>query len=113
METNFCPHCQSEILTTYFFCPSCGKQLKLTDNDTSVFKQLIIYGISFFLPPFGLSYAFKYYLVDDTKAKHIALIATILTILSIVFALGVLGAAFSSVSTELKQQMGDYKDLGI
>lgn len=59
---------------------------------TTTAKQLSIYFLSFFLPPFGLWPAIKYLKQEDRKSKAIGLIAIFLTVLaltvSIFFTLG-------------------------
>jgi hypothetical protein len=83
-EQRFCPKCQFPILETYFFCPNCGKSLKLTPSATSAIKQIGIYSLSLFLPPLGLWPGIKYLKTEDSGAKMVGTIAIILTIISIV-----------------------------
>jgi hypothetical protein len=101
------------VKETFFYCPTCGRQLKTTPADTSLFKQILIYGISFCLPPFGLGYAYRYYLLDDPTAKRIAIIATLLTIVSLVITLSLTATILSSAQSQIQDQMNMYKDLGI
>lgn len=51
---------------------------------TTVAKQILIYLVSFFLPPFGLGWGFKYLKSKDEKAQKIGLIAILLTIISLI-----------------------------
>ena len=82
LET-ICPYCKSMVLPDAYFCPNCGKQLKDKPLSATLLKQIIIYSVSFFLPPFGLWYAFKYLKAGDSKSKKIGIVAIILTIISI------------------------------
>ena len=79
-----CNVCKQPIQVNWNFCPNCGNTLRIKPLPTSVLKQLLIYAVSFFLPPFGLGYAFKYLRQDDRKSRIIGIISIILTILSIV-----------------------------
>ncbi|OGK24169.1 hypothetical protein A3A46_00465 [Candidatus Roizmanbacteria bacterium RIFCSPLOWO2_01_FULL_37_13] len=78
-----CTVCKQPIQVNWNFCPNCGNILRVKPLSTSVLRQLVIYSVSFFLPPFGLGYAFKYLRQDDRKARIIGIISIILTILSI------------------------------
>ena len=78
-----CNVCNDPIQVNWNFCPNCGNILRVKPLSTSVLRQLVIYSVSFFLPPFGLGYAFKYLRQDDRKARIIGIISIILTILSI------------------------------
>jgi len=86
METNIqttCPHCNNPILPIDIFCPACGKKLKRSDLSTGIQKQIGVYLLSFFLPPFGLFPAIKYLRQADSKSKKIGVIALVLTVISI------------------------------
>lgn len=80
---NFCPKCKIAVSPEDFFCRNCGKPLKPRPLSTSIGKQTIIYLVSIFLPPFGLSPAVKYIKQPDSKSKIIGWVAVALTILSI------------------------------
>src|SRR5438552_17873142 len=83
-STRTCPSCKTLTYAVYFFCPTCGKQLRAKPLSTSIGKQIGIYLLSFFVPPFGLWPAFKYLTQKEMKAKIVGLVAIILTILSLV-----------------------------
>jgi hypothetical protein len=80
---------------------------------TTIGKQIVIYLISFFLPPFGLIYAFKYLKADDEKAKRIGQITVILTIISLLLNFWLLKTVFDSVPQLINSQMKpeDYNGL--
>jgi len=84
-----------------FFCPNCGKQLKDKPPSVTLWKQVVIYSVSLFLPPFGLGYAWKYYRDGDKKSKIIALVAVVLTLVSIVVTIWYTETAINSVNQQL------------
>ena len=49
----------------------------------TLYRQIVIYSVSLFLPPFGFWYAWKYLKQTDDASKRIGVIAVILTVLSI------------------------------
>ena len=84
MEDNIvCKVCKQPIQISWNFCPNCGNTLRERPLSTSLGKQLLIYSISLFLPPFGLGYALKYLKQDNSKSKAVGIIAILLTLLSI------------------------------
>ncbi|MDP3998415.1 MAG: zinc ribbon domain-containing protein [bacterium] len=102
--SQFCPYCQFPLISAYSFCPSCGKPLKPQPLETGPLKQAIIYVVSFFLPPFGLGWGFKYLRQEGDQAKRIGLIAIILTFVSLILALWITVNIMSSVSQALSGQ---------
>ena len=82
--TRTCPACKTLTYAVYYFCPNCGKQLRAKPLSTSISKQIGVYLLSVFVPPFGLWPAFKYLMQKDMKAKAVGLTAIILTVLSLV-----------------------------
>lgn len=81
--TATCTHCKSPIQIDWNFCPHCGKSIQPVPLSTTLAKQLLIYSVSFFLPPFGLRYVVPYIKDKDSKTKLIGIIALLLTIISI------------------------------
>ena len=75
-----CPKCKAAVSDTFFFCPVCGKQLRDRPLATSFGKQLSLYFVSLFFPPFGLWSAFRYLTQKGVGSTIIGLIATCLTI---------------------------------
>ena len=96
-----CPQCNSSILFSDFFCPNCGKQLKDKLPSATLWKQIVIYSVSLFLPPFGLWYAWKYYRAGDQKSKTIAVVAVVLTIGSILITVWYTDTVINSVNQQL------------
>jgi len=82
----FCPSCHTSILPAFYFCPNCGKALRPKPLSTSLGKQISVYLISFFLPPFGLGPAFRYLSQKGALAKTIGIVAILLTTFSLAVA---------------------------
>jgi len=84
METKYCPQCKAIALSSFYFCPNCGKKLRDKPMSTSVATQIGVYLLSFFLPPFGLIPALRYMRQTDRKSKIIGVVAIVLTAISLV-----------------------------
>lgn len=78
-----CKYCNQTVEETWFFCPTCGKEIMSKPPDTSVAKQLLIYVVSFFLAPFGLAWGLRYIKSNDKKARIVGFISIVLTVLAI------------------------------
>jgi uncharacterized membrane protein YqaE (UPF0057 family) len=98
-----CPSCKSTVSVDAYFCPNCGKQLKDKPPATTLSKQIIIYSVSLFLPPFGLWYAWKYLKYGDYKSRKIGIIAVILTIISILITIWLTEGFISSATQSLNE----------
>lgn len=107
-----CPQCKKDILPSDYFCPDCGKKLKDKPPSTTFLRQLIVYAISFFLPPFGLWPAIRYLKQQDGKSKKIGLAALFLTIISILLTVWLTASFMNSFNRELNNQLRLYKDIG-
>jgi hypothetical protein len=75
-------------MPTWAYCPNCGYALRGKVLSTSIGKQITLYLISFFLPPFGLIQGLKYFKEKDSKLRMIGVVSIILTIVAII--LGIL-----------------------
>lgn len=79
-----CPVCHYPIKQEYYFCPNCGKNLKPAPLSTSLEKQIGVYLLSVFVPPFGLIPSIRYLTQKDEKSKMVGMVALLLTVLSTV-----------------------------
>jgi hypothetical protein len=77
-----CKSCQNPIAPTFFFCPYCGKKLRQPPLSISVWKQINVYFISVFFPPFGLIPGIRYLRQSDSRSQMIGIIVLLLTGLS-------------------------------
>lgn len=78
-----CPSCNHPVLSDFYFCPNCGKQLHAKAIVVSIPKQIGIYLFSFFLAPLGLYFAFKYINQPLKKTKAVGWVIIFVTIFSI------------------------------
>ena len=99
-----CPKCKAAVSPEDYFCRNCGKALKSKPLSTSVGKQIVIYLVSIFLPPFGLGPAVRYLKQPDSKSKIIGWVAVALTVLSIILVI------WLSIKT-VNDTLSVYKDL--
>ena len=89
-----CKYCQQPVSSNFFFCPTCGKKLISPPLSTSIGKQIGLYVISFFLPPFGVWPSIKYIKEPNEKAKIIGVIGLILTVISIIISINLITSMF-------------------
>lgn len=103
-----CFSCGVTVFPTDKFCPNCGIALA-TEQSFSLSKQVWIYFVSIFLPPFGFIWTVKYIRSPNQKLKKIAVISTILTVVSIIINIWFLGSILFGV----QQQMSQIQSLGL
>ena len=109
MEENIqttCPNCKNQVLPIDIFCPACGKKLKNGEFSTGIQKQIGVYLLSFFLPPFGLFPAIKYLRQADSKSKTIGAIALALTAISILITISLTKLALGTFESQLQIYQG-------
>lgn len=83
METvTVCPDCHTPAHAQDLFCAHCGKKLKGGIAFLSSGKIIAIYLTSFFIPPSGLYFGFKYAKASEEKIRKVGQIAIIITIVS-------------------------------
>ncbi len=83
-----CPSCKTPVQPAWYFCPNCGKQLREAPIVISIPKQMLIYLVSFFLSPLGLSWGLQYVKYKDRRVKIVGIISIVLTVVSIILMLG-------------------------
>jgi len=78
-----CRYCGAHILPEDYFCPNCGKELRVKPVSMGIWKQIGIYLLSFLLPPLGLWPGIKYLRQPDKKVKTVGIVSILLTVISI------------------------------
>lgn len=101
-----CPTCSTIAIPGSKFCSNCGAPLQVDPVTLSVGKQVWIYFVSFFLPPLGLVWVFKYFRSESGQLQRVALIATILTVVSILLTIWATAGIFQNVQTQINALHG-------
>src|SRR3990167_4125595 len=107
-----CPKCNFPILTSFNFCPNCGKKYKDPPFNASFLKIIGLISLSLFLPPIGLWPGFKLLFNSDRKAQLVGIILILITIVatgvSIWLTIGFINSQISSIQTQTQtlQQIG-------
>ena len=117
MEQQVCSVCHIPLLESYYFCPNCGKQVKEPPFSISIGKQIGLYLLAFFLPPFGFYPGIKYLLKNDQKAKIVGSIIILLTTVSLVIniwiAIEFTNRLYGQLNTQFNTQMNQYQEIGL
>lgn len=82
------------------------------DPQTTFSKQLWIYLVSFFLPPFGIWPAVKYIRAPDEKSKRIGWAAIFLTIISVLITVWLTMNFINSFTKGLNNKLDLYSGMG-
>jgi hypothetical protein len=82
-----CSQCHQPVLSGYYFCPNCGKELHAAPLATTLSAQVWLYAFSIILPFICFIAVTKwkgllYYRSHDPKAKSMGTVAWALLILS-------------------------------
>ena len=96
-----CKECGREISDEALACPNCGKPQRDKPPSVSLSRQITVYSISLFLPPFGLWHVWKYVKQKDDKSKKIGVAAAILTVISIIVAIWFTEKFINSINQSL------------
>lgn len=107
-----CPVCKISVTDNDFFCPNCGKKLKDKPVTTGIGKQLVVYSICLFAPPFGLVWAWKYFKLGTAEGKKIGIICIILTVISLVISYWSYVEMKKFIDGLVNSQMQQYQNLG-
>ncbi len=110
---SLCSNCKGNTSPTDFFCPHCGKKLREESLSTTFAKQIWLYFLSFFFPPFGIWPAIKYLRQEDEKSKKIGIALLFITIISIVITLWFTLGFVNSFNKEFNSQMKLYQGTGL
>ena len=82
-----CTNCALPVLAEFYFCPNCGKQLRVKSITVSVGRQVGLYLLTLFMPPVGIPFAIRYIKQPNKKTKTVGIIILSIVILSIGFTL--------------------------
>jgi len=108
MDPNsICPKCLLPVLPVFYFCPNCGKNLRPKPMPTTIGKQIGIYLLSFFLPPYGLWPGIKYLRQEDAKSKIVGGIAIMLTITAFIISYFVVIASINQLKSTINSQLNN------
>jgi hypothetical protein len=108
-----CPNCKQTILVQDYFCPNCGKKIKDKPQSTTVLRQILVYLLSFSLPPLGLWPAVKYLRQKDEKSRMIGFVALALTIISIGITIWFSMAIMNVLNQQINQQLNGSLNLSL
>lgn len=100
-----CPFCQADLQLDDFFCPVCGKKIREKPLSATVWRQIGIYLLSFFLPPLGFWPGFKYLRQNEQKLKNIGIIAILLTVISLVVTALITVNIINQVNEQMTKQL--------
>ncbi len=107
-----CPICKKPVVDADFFCPNCGKKLKDKPVSTGLGRQLVVYFICLFIPPFGLIWARKYFRLGTPEGKKIGIICIMLTVISLVVSYWSYIEMKKFIDGLVNSQMQQYQNLG-
>ena len=100
-----CRYCNNPVIQDDYFCPNCGKKLKDKPVSTGIGKQILVYLISFFLPPFGLPWAFRYLKQNDEKSRIIGYTVITITILSLIINIWLITAFINQTNKAINNDL--------
>jgi len=106
---NVCPTCHQTVKKTDYYCFNCGANLKPAPPSTTVASQLTLYLKSFFFPPLGFVWGFKYLRQSDAKSKLIGFVAmgitAVLLVVIVITTVRVVNTVDEQVNKQLNQMM--------
>ncbi len=98
----FCTQCGTALPAEANFCSHCGVQIKEPGLSVSAATQFRIYCVSFFVPPFGLWYAYKYLKHGGATEEKIGYVAIVLTLVGIGLVIWSVNSLIQSVNQSLE-----------
>ena len=107
MTQLICPTCGNILTPDNIFCPKCGTKVSDSAGRVSFGKQISIYSMSLFLPPFGLIWTFKY--LNDPNRRIVGFIAGAITIISLILTVWLTMGFFQGIQS----QMSQYSNVGL
>lgn len=107
-----CPFCSSQIDTSAYFCPNCGKKIREKPLSVTASSQILLYLVSVLLPPFWFPLTYRYLKSKDPKAKKIGLISLVLTITALLLITWLTGIFLSNFKNNLLKDLNNYQSIG-
>ena|SRR5260221_5495030 len=107
--TLVCPNCGNILVPGDLFCPKCGAKIVNQPQSVGIGKQIYVYFVALFLPPFGLIWTWKYLKASSPQIKRVGIIALILTIVGILLTLWTIGGLVQG----MQSQLNSYSNLGL
>ena len=101
VQAQVCRNCQTVMPGNAYFCYICGKPVRKVPPSTSTGKQINIYLISFFIPPMGFVYGWRYIRQPNDKSKIVGVIAVTLTLLSLLLSIWTTKALVNYINEQL------------
>ena len=98
-----CPVCHTSVRPTDYFCFNCGTTLHPKPPSTTTESQIMLYLGSFFLPPMGVVWGWKYIKQTDKKSRIVGYVAIGLTVISILLAVQATMGFINSVGNQVNQ----------
>lgn len=95
----FCPKCGTAISQDTIYCPHCGTRVQ--EEEIGIGKQIYEYLVSFFLPPLGLVWVFKYLKSTQSKTRTIGWVNLVLTLISVIVMLWLTISFFHGLSQQI------------
>lgn len=105
-----CSSCSFPTSDSYYFCPNCGKSLKL--RPPTLAKQISFFIFCTLLPPFGLIPSVKYLSQNNSKSRTTGAIGIALTVVSLMVTIILTVQIFNQLQSALNMQQDVYKQLG-
>jgi predicted RNA-binding Zn-ribbon protein involved in translation (DUF1610 family) len=86
-STFICPQCHFPLKPEYYYCPNCGKNLRVAPLPTDTLSQVLLYAFSIILPVIAYLaiskwQGIKYIRSSDPQAKQMGYIALALLVIS-------------------------------
>ena len=100
-QSLICPTCGSILAPDDMFCSHCGAQVVKKVATIGLGKQIYIYFVSLFLPPFGLVWTWKFFRTGNAQMKRVGWIALILTIVSTIFTIWITIGFFQGLQSQI------------
>jgi hypothetical protein len=112
IEPKVCEVCHFQLSDNFYFCPNCGRKLKITPPSMSIATLIGIFALSLFIPPLGLWPAYKYLKQPNQKAKTIGFIIIALTIISLVISVVLALQLGQSLNKQINDAYIKYGSMG-